>query len=111
MVFENLILDAEVVEQRLRTGVLPMMTHKPPRMAMRHSIRNSHLLISSCARTHKRQLSDFFSRQLRPLPTSIRRGIVFGLPVTRVQSSSRLPAGPRTHRRARFDRDNSRIKY
>ena len=46
VVFRNLIFDAEVVEQRLRAGVLPIISSQPPRMAIACSITNSRLLIT-----------------------------------------------------------------
>jgi|SRR5664280_602391 hypothetical protein len=64
MVFRNLIFDAQVVEQRLRAGALPHHGHEPPRMAIKHSIRNSRLLMTFLHCTHKHQLSDFFNTYL-----------------------------------------------
>jgi hypothetical protein len=43
--FGNLIFNAEVVEQRLRAGVLPIISSKPPRMAIRCSISGSLLCL------------------------------------------------------------------
>ena len=36
------------------------MQQKPPRMAIKHNISNSRLLITFLHRAHKHQLSDFF---------------------------------------------------
>lgn len=61
IVFEDLIFNAGVIEQRLRAVCCPIMDHEPPRLAITHSIRNSRLLITSLHCAHKHQLSDFFN--------------------------------------------------
>ena len=65
MVLRNLIFEPEVVEQGLGTGVLTIMSSKPPKMAIQRSIRNSRLLITFLHRTHQHQLGDFFNSYRR----------------------------------------------
>ena len=61
MSFWNLIFQAEVIKQRLRTVCCPIMISRPPNVEINSSIGKSGLLISRTSHHRKHQLRDFFN--------------------------------------------------